>query len=863
MKRFILTIIHLIGGLAVMAGAIPTTSFAQGDVLEEIIVTARQREERLQDVPASITAFTEGVINRAGIERAEDFIAMTPGVSMVNAAEVGDAQISIRGINGSRDAEANFAFIVDGILHTNPSAFNREFADLKQIEVLKGPQGAIYGRSAAAGAIIVTTQEPSDEFSAKIKVSAGDNEAYYTSAVVSGPLIGNQLKGRLHFDYRSTDGFYRNEFLGNKKVVDDFEDYNINGTLLWQPNDALSVDFRAHYGEVDAGAITFNAIFALSDAAAFFGDPHGPLNEDVNEHEFIFQGNVDPHNDQEAMDFSIKVDYDMDWATLTSWILYSDIDQSFIADGTSASFSFFAAEPSCIASTTALGPAGANVLLPAPQFLGLNPGGFDAVLNPTGSFFGPYSPTTCDGYQFQVRNQEDISFEIRLASKSDQRLRWQGGFYFLDLEREVGVASLREDVSGSLPKSLVNPQTEALVHDQFDTTVYAVFGQLAYDVTDDIEISVALRYDREERDVKSLVPPPSQQRSNFIEFTAAFLLFPLGANVCDDGVQGSPLNPAFIDFDTCTVSNSIPDRDAVFEEVQPKISLSWDVNDNITLFGNWGVGFKSGGFNNQGSAATVELFFNTPLLDPVAVGGAAAGAGLSISDSFEKETSSAFEIGFKSRFLDGRLKMEGAIFHTSVDNMQIFNFFVGPFGLLRVVSNIDEVTINGGEFGLSVQMTDALNVYGGFGITSGRIDKNRVRPQTVGNDIPYAPDYTINLGTEYIKPAFAGIDFVGRLDYSIVGPTWFSTLQAGDLTPNLFTPFGFGRSNQTSSERDTYGIFNIRVGLQSDKWGAHITVKNLMDEKYLEEVIPAPEFGGSFSHPGSERQWAVEVSYEF
>ena len=88
-------------------------------LLEEIIVTARQREEKLTDVPASITAFTEGAIKRSNIERAEDFIALTPGVSFVDTGEVGDSQVSIRGINGTRDAETNFAFIVDGILHTN------------------------------------------------------------------------------------------------------------------------------------------------------------------------------------------------------------------------------------------------------------------------------------------------------------------------------------------------------------------------------------------------------------------------------------------------------------------------------------------------------------------------------------------------------------------------------------------------------------------------------------------------------------------------------------------------------------------------------------------------------------------------
>ena len=112
------SLLTFIVSLVITAIGIPVNVMAQGGVIEEIIVTARQREEKLTDVPASITAFTAGTIKRANIERAEDFIALTPGVSFIDTAEVGDSQVSIRGINGSRDAEANFAFIVDGILHT-------------------------------------------------------------------------------------------------------------------------------------------------------------------------------------------------------------------------------------------------------------------------------------------------------------------------------------------------------------------------------------------------------------------------------------------------------------------------------------------------------------------------------------------------------------------------------------------------------------------------------------------------------------------------------------------------------------------------------------------------------------------------
>lgn len=137
---------------------------ADQNAYNEIIVTARQRSETLQDVPASVTAFVESEIQTANITRPADFIGLTPGLSQVQTVEVGDLQVNIRGINSGRDTESSVALIVDGVLVTNPNALNQELDNIVQIEVLKGPQGALYGRNALAGAIILTTRTPSDSF---------------------------------------------------------------------------------------------------------------------------------------------------------------------------------------------------------------------------------------------------------------------------------------------------------------------------------------------------------------------------------------------------------------------------------------------------------------------------------------------------------------------------------------------------------------------------------------------------------------------------------------------------------------------------------------------------------------------------
>ena len=141
---------NIISRVFLVFALLPLVPFATANAadnelaVEEVVVTARKRAESLQEVPITITAFTEQTIERAGIERPADFISLMPNVTIVDTANVGDTQVSIRGIVSTRDAESTFAYVVDGILSTNPNSFNEELVDIQQIEVLKGPQGALY-----------------------------------------------------------------------------------------------------------------------------------------------------------------------------------------------------------------------------------------------------------------------------------------------------------------------------------------------------------------------------------------------------------------------------------------------------------------------------------------------------------------------------------------------------------------------------------------------------------------------------------------------------------------------------------------------------------------------------------------------
>jgi iron complex outermembrane receptor protein len=654
---------------------------------------------------------------------------------------------------------------------------------------------------------------------------AAEDNTYLATGYVSVP-VGEGAGLVLSGNYSTTDGFFRNRFLGNSKTVDDQEVWSIDGRFVADLGADTELDLKARYAELSGASINFNASFHLPNFAganpAFF--------EDVNSHPFDYYSNIRPTNDQTTFEASAKIEHRFDGVTLTAWALYSDVDQSLTADGTSADFARFtfpgatpasvAASNACFASTAAL----TGYPLNPPAFIGQVPVPF--IFAPAnGSTFGAYSPTTCDGTQFQIRQQSDISAEVRLASNGDGPLNWQVGAYFLRIDREVGV-SLGADLGQGVITQLynapgsANPTTQ-LYNDAFDTNVYALFASADIDVTDRFNLGLAGRYDIEDRSVSSLVP-------------AVF-----------DPFTGGPINPGQQVVNG--VVQPIADQSKTFRQFQPKISLRYELADNANLYANWGIGFKSGGFNNQGSAAIVDQAFNQFI-----------GTNVLINDQYRKEVSSAFEAGIKGDLLGGRVTYDLAGYYTTIDDMQFFEFFVGGFGLLRVVSNIDEVELQGFEISANFQATDWLNLFAGYALTDSEIKKNTVRPDTVGNASPYTPDWTGNLGARVTFPMTSTLDFIGGIDASFVGDTWFHVIQ-DNSRPTLF-----GLNGEYSiAERDAYAVVNVRGGIGTDRWSVSAVVTNLFDKDYLEEVIPAPEFGGSFISPGTQRRFGVEANFRF
>jgi len=183
-------------------------------VLEEIVVSARKRAESLEDSPISATAFTEDAIRQAGIQSAQDFVNLTPNVTLVQTQNAGNSFLNIRGVSQARNSEMSAAVLIDGVLMSNPAQLNQQLFDIEQVEVLRGPQGALYGRNAIGGAITITTKAPSDDVEGVIEVGAGSGGSSNLRGSISGPVgDSDNVHFRLSGSYTDTDGHLKNTYL--------------------------------------------------------------------------------------------------------------------------------------------------------------------------------------------------------------------------------------------------------------------------------------------------------------------------------------------------------------------------------------------------------------------------------------------------------------------------------------------------------------------------------------------------------------------------------------------------------------------------------------------------------------------------
>jgi len=301
-------------------------AMAQPGVLEEVIVTAQKRSESLQDVPVAVNAFSAETIQEAGINNANDLAIMTPSLNANVNTSPFTTRLTIRGIGTAQSdpaLEPSVGLFVDGVFMSRSGLGTSDLTDIERIEVLQGPQGTLYGKNANAGAISIITKRPNlEEFEGYVEASVGDYSMGKLTAAATGPL-GDTVAYRLSGNMHKRDGYYDN---GGAGIDDqnDADDWNLQGKLLWEPTERLSMLLSAAH--VDRDTTCCGADSTQGDAVqqelinqGFSPDKNDPYDYKVAtsyQDAFTMESDV----------ASLHIDYEMDGASITSITAWNDYD---------------------------------------------------------------------------------------------------------------------------------------------------------------------------------------------------------------------------------------------------------------------------------------------------------------------------------------------------------------------------------------------------------------------------------------------------------------------------------------------------------------------------------------------------------
>lgn len=282
--------------------------------LDEIVVSAQKREENLQEVPIAISAYSELQIEEAGIESPEDFLGMTSNITIGNSFTVGNSFVTVRGISQINNSDPPVSIVVDGVYQANQKQLNQELFDVERIEVLKGPQGSIYGRNSLGGAINIVTKKPGSELNGWLQVGVGTSDASRVAGSVGGAL-SDKVRARLAASSRESDGRVRNVFLD--ELADPYEDFTGRLRVDFSPSDRTTVDLRFQTSETDGGAVLYSLLPTDGGAQRF----------DIRPDE-----NILGFSEREVEDFTLKLDHVADGWTFTSITGVTDLQETYRGD---------------------------------------------------------------------------------------------------------------------------------------------------------------------------------------------------------------------------------------------------------------------------------------------------------------------------------------------------------------------------------------------------------------------------------------------------------------------------------------------------------------------------------------------------
>ena len=565
---------NLLPRLAVLALLVgPTSSlFAQNEdkneddvYLEEIVVTAEKRAATVMKTPLAISALDQDELERNGVARTEDLDLLVPNFKFGTIdVGFGGAQLTLRGIsndNITEDGDPSIAVHLDGVYLPRISSGNALFYDMARVEVLRGPQGTLYGRNTTSGTVNIIPNRPGFETDSAVSLGAGSYSLVKTEGFYNTPLIDDKLAFRVAFSYANHDGYRDN---GPAPDGDDADDLGLRTSLLFSPTDQtgllLTVDyFRAKGNGGVMAAIPFDR---SSDPTGF----QYPFVTDPNK----FALNTDPYEDNNDWGVKLELTHDFGASELT-WISAvrghqraNRVDR----DGTDQI------------------PRIEDLQRFAGSFAGREP-----VVGPT---TGNYAVVEMDS--------RAISSELRLASVDDgQAFNWLGGLYFFEETQDGGFDAFVEGLRGTgfiapflgmpPPAAAADPAVRVRRFNDKTAESIAAFGQASYSFGDknQYRLTGGLRWTRDHK---------NDGNGTYSGFTLAPLTAP-DAIYPEDRSFPIAGNAPVCDRDGISVYRCVNRTfDESWSELTWKAGFDWQVNDDWLLYTSTSRGFRSGGFND-------------------------------------------------------------------------------------------------------------------------------------------------------------------------------------------------------------------------------------------------------------------------
>ena len=711
-------------------------------VLEEITVTAQKREENIQDVGIAISAFDGSQIDQLGWDNAEDVAAQTPGLiaTSYNGANT-ISLFSIRGIaqtDFNDHQEAPSIVYMDGAYIPFTSSAGAAVYDMERIEVLRGPQGTLYGRNATGGLIHLITARPTEEFEGYGEITGARFGTINFEGAVSGPL-GDNVQGRLSVLTQHTDSYFKNRIGPDIRGI---ESYNIRAQLQSQLTDKLFGHVVFNYGDADYGNAAYaHRVASLNaDGLGVFGGAPTDFGGYVDDDGDLYTGDFGTPGPNNANSWGVTgtLEYEINDSVMLTLITNYQESEKFYQEDSDSS------------------PA---------QF---------------GDF---------------LTDQDASSFaqEVRLNG-STEKLDWTAGFYYINIDGDYRVSFNFPDYFGYsiFPNNLYSMETDS----------WAVFGQLEYQLTDQIRLIGGLRYTEDEKEFDTNV------------VCEDFGMAPTD-NGCDDfGLVQGGVQP----FETVTdLSPLTLDREDT--DFTGKLQIDWTPTDDILVYAGFSRGMKAGGFlgSIDGGATLGEL-------------------------QFEPEILHTYEAGVKLTFLDGRARFNASGFYYDYEDYQAFVFQ----GITSVIQNQD-ANITGGEFELIATPAEGLDILIGLSLMDAEVEDVQISPGVVRDqDMVLAPDVTFNfLGRKAWQTEHG--EFALQLDGIYVSEQQFNTI------------------NSEAAANESYDLWNARVSYKpNENWEAEFFVNNLTDEEYWTYGFDlALFFGSAIQAVGEPRWFGGSVRYSF